>query len=203
MKAILKKISRYYHSKALQPLFHVGIFALLLMSSHYLYILWARNGFYPFATQVDQLFIFASDILFNQSVWLLKNIFHLNHTTDGQTIWVTTNTGDWGYVDVSPGCTSLKQWMHWIFIMLLFPGPWKHKFWYIPLGIIIIHFVNIIRIVGLSLTLIPWPQHFNFFHDYIFKTFFYFMIFVMWVVWVEKILQRPRKKKALKNETRD
>jgi exosortase/archaeosortase family protein len=202
MKATLKKISGYYHSKALQPLFHVGIFALLLMSSHYLYILWMRHGFYPFATQVDQLFIFASDILFNQSVWLLKNIFHLNHTTDGQTIWVTTNTGAWGYVDVSPHCTSLKQWMHWIFIMLLFPGPWKHKLWYIPLGIITIHFVNIIRIVGLSLTLIPWPQHFDFFHDYIFKTFFYFMIFVMWVVWVENILQRPRKK-TLKNETID
>lgn len=192
MKATINKIKAYYNNKALKPLFHTGIFALLLMASHYLYIWWAGTGFYPFAQQVDQLFIFASDILFRQSVWLLNNIFHLNHTTDGQTIWVITGTGNWGYVEVSPGCTSLKQWMHWIFIMTLFPGPWKHKLWYIPAGIIVIHFVNIIRIVGLSLTLIPWSQHFDFFHDYIFKTFFYFMIFVMWVIWTEYFATKER-----------
>ena len=67
----------------------------------------------------------------------------------------------------------------------LFSGPIKHKLWYIPAGIIVIHFINIIRIVGLSLTGIPMPQHFEFFHNYVFKTFFYFMIFLMWVLWVE------------------
>jgi exosortase/archaeosortase family protein len=188
MKKQLKKLQTLYHHKALRPVFDVGIFAVLLMSFHYIYIWWAGTGFYPFAQQVDQLFDFASAILFNQSAWIVEHIFHLNHTTDAetQTIWVVTNAGGWGYVEVSPGCTSLKQWMHWIFIMLFFPGPWKHKLWYIPLGIVVIHFVNIIRIVGLSLTLVPWPERFDFFHDYVFKTFFYFMIFVMWVVWVER-----------------
>ena len=191
LKQSLTQVCRLRHEPKLKPLFDTGIFAILLFASHYLYIWWANSGFYPFAQQVDQLFVFASDILFNQSAWIVKNIFHLNHTTDGQTIWVVTNNGDWGYVEVSPGCTSLKQWMHWIFIMALFPGPWKHKLWYIPMGVIVIHFVNIIRIVGLSLAIIPWPQHFNFFHDYIFKTFFYFMIFLMWVVWEEKF-NRPK-----------
>lgn len=169
----------------------MAIFAVLLLSFHYIYLYWASNSFYPFREQVDQLFVFASDILFNQSAWIVKHIFNLNHTTEGQTIWVVTNQGGWGYVEVSPGCTSLKQWMHWLFIMLLFPGPCAHKLWYIPMGIIVIHFINIVRIVGLSLTLKPWPQHFDFFHDYIFKTFFYFMIFVMWVIWVE-VFTKPK-----------
>ncbi len=175
----------------LKPLRDVAVFAILLMSFHYLYLYWASNGFYPFSNQVDQLFVFASDILFRQSAWLVEHVFRLNHTTDGQTIWVVSNAGNWGYVEVSPGCTSLKQWMHWIFIMVLFPGPRAYKLWYIPLGIIIIHFINIVRIVGLSITLVPWPQHFDFFHDYIFKTFFYFMIFVMWVIWVE-VFTKPK-----------
>ncbi len=170
---------------ALRPLVNVAIFAVLLMSFHYFFLWWSRYDLYPFARQVDRLFVFASDILFRQSAWLLKHVFHLNHTTEGQTIWVLAQNGQWGYVGVSPGCTSLKQWLHFIFIMLLFPGPRKHKLWFIPAGIIVIHFINIVRIVGLALTLKPWPQYFDFFHDYIFKTFFYFMIFVMWVIWVE------------------
>lgn len=188
IKALLKS---FLYDRQFKPLRDVALFAILLMGFHYIYLYWSRNNFFPVREQVDQLFVFASDILFRQSAWLVEHVFRLNHTTDGQTIWVVTKAGNWGYVEVSPGCTSLKQWMHWIFLMVLFPGPRAHKLWYIPLGIIIIHCINIVRIVGLSLTLVPWPQHFDFFHDYIFKTFFYFMIFVMWVVWVE-VFTKPK-----------
>ncbi|MBU1011125.1 MAG: exosortase/archaeosortase family protein [Bacteroidetes bacterium] len=172
---------------------YILFFVILLFGFHYLYIFWASNNFFPLAHLVDNLFKHASSLLFNQSVWVLKNLFHINYTAESQTIYVVTKAGNWGYVDVSPGCTSLKQWMHWLFLMLFFPGPWRHKLWYIPFGIIIIHFVNLIRIVGLSLILVPWSEHFNFFHDYIFKTFFYFMIFIMWVSWVEFFLIKRTK----------
>lgn len=186
-------ITKVYRNKEFQPLRDVAVFAFLLISVHYLYIWWANQAFYPFKHSVDALFIYASDIVFNQSAWLLKNVFHLNHTTEGQTIWVVTNSGDWAYVEVSPGCTSLKQWIHWVFIMLLFPGPWRHKLWYIPAGILVIHFVNVVRIIGLSILLVPWSKHFDFLHDYIFKTFFYLMIFIMWVVWVEFFAHKYQK----------
>ncbi|HMM12735.1 MAG TPA: hypothetical protein PKE03_11635 [Bacteroidales bacterium] len=186
------RIKSFFTDHRLAPLRNVLLFAFLLMSFHYFYLWWSARGFYPLARQVDDLFQYASDILFRQSVWILKNIFGTNIITDVQTIWVTTSTGQWGYVDVSPGCTSLKQWLHFIFIMLFFPGSWKHKLWYIPAGILVLHGVNIIRIVGLTLTLIPWSHHFNFFHDYIFKTFFYLLIFVMWVIWVEYFQVKPK-----------
>jgi exosortase/archaeosortase family protein len=159
---------------------------VLLFASHFLYLWWESYDLYPFSRQRKQLFAIASKLLFEQSTWVLDHIFHLNHTTEGQTIWVLTNDNHWGFVGVSPGCTSLKQWIHWIFIMVLFPGPWRHKLWYIPLGIIVIHFVNLVRIVGLSVSLLHWSQHFHFLHTYIFKTFFYFMIFLLWVIWAEK-----------------
>ena len=177
----------------LQSLLYVFYFAALLLSFHYIYKFWAGNlSFYPFASQVDNLFTQASLLLFNQSVWVLQSVFHIEITTEAQTIFVNNHSA---YVEVSPGCTSLKQWMHWLFIMLLFPGPWKQKLWYIPLGLIIIQFINVFRVVGLALLMIPWPQQFHFFHDYIFKTIFYFGIFMMWVVWVEYFVL-PRKKKV-------
>ena len=177
-----------------QPLLYVFYFAFLLLSFHYIYLYWSGNlSFYPFARQVETLFTKASLLLFNQSVWVLTNVFHTTIGTEGQTIWVNSHQA---YVDVSPDCTSLKQWMHWLFIMLVFPGPWKQKLWFIPLGLIIIQFINVFRVVGLALMIIPWPQHFHFFHDYIFKTLFYFGIFMMWVVWVEFFTIPKNKKKS-------
>jgi exosortase/archaeosortase family protein len=175
----------FLRSKSFQPMRDVALFILLIFCFHYLYLFWISFDFYPFRSQVSQLFDFASSILFNQSVWIVENVFHLNYKLEGNNILILSQSGQWGFVGVSPDCTSLKQWMHWVFLMLIFPGPWKHKLWYIPVGIIVIHFTNIIRIVGLCLVLVPWPQHFHFFHDYFFKTLFYFMIFMMWVIWIE------------------
>ena len=181
--------------KLLDSIKYVGLFAVLLLSFHYLYKYWAGPlGFYPFAHQVNQLFNWASLLLLNQSSWVLEHIFQVDFyvTQADQTIHLSANNGQRIFVMVSPGCTSLKQWMHWLFIMLLFPGPWKHKLWYIPLGLVIIEWVNVVRIVGLSLALKPWPMQFNFLHDYIFKTFFYFMIFLMWLFWVEFFLEKRK-----------
>ncbi len=72
-----------FHPK-LKPFRDVAIFAVLLLSFHYIYLYWASNSFYPFREQVDQLFVFASDILFNQSAWIVKHIFNLNHTTEAK-----------------------------------------------------------------------------------------------------------------------
>jgi exosortase/archaeosortase family protein len=187
----LRKQKRY------TALFDVAIFAFLLFFVHYGYIWWSSAGFPPVKDLVDRLFIFASAILYDQSVWVVTHLFGYDITTEGQTILFTCRTGEAGYVGVEPGCTSLKQWVHWVVLMALFPGPWKHKLWYIPMGVIVIHFVNLIRVTGLVFTTYNWPMHYDFFHNYIFKTFFYFMIFVMWVVWVE-YFKNKRKVKSEK-----
>ncbi|MDY0103784.1 MAG: archaeosortase/exosortase family protein [Lentimicrobium sp.] len=192
MKQKIQKFLKLREDKRYRPIFDVGIFALLLFFVHYTYIWWSSAGFPPVKSLVDQLFISASAILFDQSVWVVQHLFGMDITTQGQNILFVTSEGTTGYVGVEPGCTSLKQWVHWIVLMLLFPGPWKHKLWYIPMGVVVIHFVNLIRITGLVVTTTAWPQSFEFFHNYIFKTFFYFMIFLMWVVWVEYFASKER-----------
>jgi exosortase/archaeosortase family protein len=195
-KQNLQSIKSKLNQPKIQSLVYVFYFTILLLSFHYIYKFWAGNlNFYPFAKQVDNLFIHASLLLFNQSIWVLKDVLQIDIIIEGQTIFVNNLQA---YVDVSPGCTSLKQWMHWLFIMLLFPGPWKHKLWYIPLGLVFIQFINVFRVVGLALLIIPWPQHFHFFHDYIFKTIFYFGIFMMWVLWVEYFTIPNNKMKSSK-----
>jgi len=165
-----------------KSLIYLFYFFVLLFSFHFIYLFWSGNlGFYPLKDQVYELFNKASALLLSQSVWTL-NMLHVKTEVVGQTIYVNAHKG---YVGVSPGCTSLKQWMHWLFLMLLFPGPWKHKLWFIPLGLVMVEFINVLRIVGLALVVIPWPNQFGFFHDYFFRPVFYLLIFLMWVAWVE------------------
>jgi len=193
---LYRKVQYYYNNPIIKTLLPILYFVIILLSFHYFYNWWADKNWYPFTSWVNHLFNFSSQILLAQSDWILTHVFALKHEVVNQTIWVNSNNGSLAYVEVSPGCTSLKQWLHFIIIIVLFPGYLKHKLWFIPAGVVVLHFVNIFRIVGLSLILKPWPSHFHFFHDYVFKTLFYAVIFLLWVMWVE-FFQVNRKKSII------
>ncbi len=85
------------------------------------------------------------------------------------------------------GCTGVKQLYIFLSIMLLYPGPWKKKLWYIPLGALILWVYNILRI---SLILFLTRHHaewFDFLHEGLFRYLYYGIIFILWVYWEEKI----------------
>ena len=194
---IRDKIQQLYADKKNQTYFDVGLFFILIFSFHILYSLWnLKLDYWPIKGFVDKLFAYSSALLFDQSTWTLEHIFHFDFFTKDQTIWFLNNEGTYSAVSVAPECTSLKQWMHWLFLMLIFPGPWKHKAWYIPLGLVIIEFTNVVRVVGIILFLKPFPHHFDLAHDYIFKVMFYVVIFLMWVIWTEKFYHPKKGKNA-------
>ena len=189
----IQKIKELYKDKRYTSTIDVGLFILLIFSFHFLYLGWQATGYYPIPGLIERLFNSASALLFNQSCWVLEHIFRVDIITHNHIIGVMNSNDTYSYISVAPECTSLKQWLHWLFLMLIFPGPWKHKAWYIPLGLVIIEFINVVRVVGITLCMIPFPNHFDFFHDYFFKTLFYFFIFIMWVVCVEKFLHKKEK----------
>lgn len=84
-------------------------------------------------------------------------------------------------------CSGLKQMFIWLCLILTVRGGWKHKLWFIPLGWIICHAFNILRIAIITLFLEFHPEWFTTLHDYIFKYLFYGMMFLLWVWFVERI----------------
>ena len=197
MEITKQRIKELYADKRYQSLFDVGLFFVLIFSFHILYVIWeGPMDFWPIKGTVDKLFVWASALLFDQSTWTLEHIFRMDFVTKDQTIFFLNNEGSYSAVTVAPECTSLKQWMHWLFLMLIFPGPWKHKAWYIPLGLVIVEFTNVVRIVGICLFLRPFPNSFALAHDVIFKIMFYVVIFLMWMIWVEKFLHKKDKRFA-------
>lgn len=179
------KINKLKNNRKYSAIFDVVYFSIILILVHYAYSFWAKSGYPPIKDLVSDLFHFASSILFQQSIWVINHLTNIDFWHFDQTIYFNSKSGVVSFVSVEPGCTSLKQWTHWVILMILFPGPKIHKVWYIPVGIIIIHFINLFRVTGLVITTFYWPYSFDFFHSYIFKTFFYFVIFIMWVIWVE------------------
>lgn len=108
-----------------------------------------------------------------------------------------------GYVSVNPSCSGLKQFYQWFFLMILFPGPWKHKAWFIPAGIVIIHLVNVFRIVSMVFVTIHLVEYWDFIHDWILRPFFYVVMFLLWVWWNEKFYLKSKLNKRNANPAVD
>lgn len=203
----INDIKAYCKDPKNQSIVNVGLFILLIFSFHYLYLFWQNHGYWPFRSYVDRLMVWSVDLLYSQCQKVLDYILHIDLITinDSRSLIALDNKGGWANVIVAPECASLKQWLHWVFLMVLFPGPWKHKLWYIPIGLVIIEWTNVIRVCGILLMQIKWPNininhggevinTFHLAHDYIFKVFFYLVIFMMWVLWVERF-HNPTKTK--------
>ena len=191
MKIDKQKLKELYADKRYQSYFDVGLFFVLIFSFHFIYVIWeGPMNFWPIRGTVDKLFNWASALLFDQGNWVLEHVFGMDFITQDRTIAFINKTGSYSAVTVAPECTSLKQWLHWLFLMLIFPGPWKHKAWYIPLGLIIVEFTNVARVVGIALFLVHFPNDFELAHDVIFKIMFYLVIFLMWMIWVERFLHK-------------
>ena len=197
----IEDIKAYCKDPKYRSTVNVGLFILLIISFHFLYLGWQAVDYWPIGKLVYSLMVWSVDLVYSQSCWVLDHIFQIDITTISQDRIIATinKEGGWARVVIAPECASLKQWMHWIFLMVLFPGPWKHKLWYIPAGLVIIEWTNVVRICGILLMQIPWPNSFHIAHDYIFKFFFYLVIFLMWVLWVEKFYN-PTTTKTKHNE---
>jgi exosortase/archaeosortase family protein len=196
----LNTIIKKYHLYAFKD---VAIFMIILLVFHVLWKIFIRDLF-SIQFIFDSAFWLATKV-FVASVWVL-DVLNVNITSFDElaigdriranVIYYPENNG---YVYVNRSCSGLKQFYQWFFLMLLYPGPWRHKAWFIPLGLVIIHFVNIFRIVSMTFVTMTIPQHWDFMHDYVLRPFFYVVMFFLWVWWNEKFyLKQKRQKQPVK-----
>jgi exosortase/archaeosortase family protein len=184
MKKLYEEINKSIKKYKLYVLKDVAIFIMITIIIHFAYRYWANKTLYwPVEKQMYAAHDGLSSVVFRQSVWLIDHILHIPFTTDeNRTIYFQNN----GFIGISHGCSGLKPMLQYLLLMLIFPGPWKHKAWFIPMGLVIIHFTNLFRITGLAVVTITIPEYWDFAHDNFFRPFFYVVIFFLWVWWVEK-----------------
>ena len=93
------------------------------------------------------------------------------------------NHGVW----IGEPCNGVKIFGLFTLFIIAFPGSWKNKLWFIPLGIFIVHTVNAIRIAALTIISAENPKALDFNHSITFQVIVYGLIFILWYWWVQKL----------------
>jgi len=107
--------------------------------------------------------------------------------------------GSYGLLIDNP-CVGFGLTYGFASLIISYPGPWKKKFWFIPLGTLVILAVNVIRIVLLTIMITKksitdlWMEQHDMFNNVI-----YFVIFLLWLWWVNFILPKKDSRTDLQN----
>jgi exosortase family protein XrtF len=119
------------------------------------------------------------------AIWVLDTLgfetFQGDHATI-RTIGVQGSNGLW----IGDPCNGLTLFALFSLFILAYPGNWKHKLWFIPAGITLIHIMNIIRIAALCIITKKSPEMLDFNHTYLFQTLMYGFVFLLWYIWIKK-----------------
>jgi exosortase family protein XrtF len=101
-----------------------------------------------------------------------------------RTIGIDGTHGLW----IGDPCNGLTLFALFTGFILAYPGPWRTKLWFIPLGMVTIHILNVIRIVSLALIVyfFPDPEILDFNHTYTFTLVVYSYVFFLWYIWAKK-----------------
>jgi len=178
-----KSLAKKYKLAALTD---VALFILITVVIHFAWRFWANTlNYWPVQQFISDAQAWLSTIVFDQSIWFIRHILQIPITTIEETN--TMYFANKGYMAINQSCSGLKQIMQFVLLIMLIRGPWKRKWWFILLGVFIVHLTNLFRVTGLSVVITTWPEYWDFSHDNIFRPFFYIVIFSLWVWWVERI----------------
>lgn len=156
----------------------IGLGALLYLAWYLLYEFVLKPH-----TALDEV---VATNLVQGSTWLLELLSY--EVMDAATCARPNALGIVGgdCLQVGAPCDGVVLFALFICFIVAFPGPWKKRLWYIPLGLALIHLSNLIRIASLVLILFYSPESLAFNHDYTFTIFVYVVIFALWYGWVGK-----------------
>ncbi len=79
-------------------------------------------------------------------------------------------------------CDGLSLFILFTAFLIVFKGKWWFKLTFTIGGVVLIHFLNVIRVTSLALIVKYAPDSLDFHHSYTFTLFVYACIFFLWVL---------------------
>ena len=150
---------------------------------------------YHYLYKIDDLMNFDSDlltgfskILSSQSNFILS-IFNFQTSIEIHGDMVVAKIIDYPYshgVWIGEPCNGIKVFGLFAIFILSFKGDLIKKLIFIPIGILIIHFLNIIRIALLTYISAVNPYILDFNHNITFQLFIYGSMLALWYLWIIK-----------------
>lgn len=132
-------------------------------------------------TYYDQKFI---GLIIENSDYVLKsmgyNTFKVLQDRDMQVLGIDGASGVW----IGSNCNAITLFFLFAVFVSAYPGKQRHKIWFVPAGILAIHFINVLRVVALAIINLKAPAYLDFNHTYTFTFLVYAFIFLLWMLWV-------------------
>ena len=137
---------------------------------------------------LQSLDIAVISLIVSQSAWLLELLGYQlgDPMAYGESYRVLSIEGTRG-VWIGDPCNGITLFALFTGFVLAYPGPVIKKSWFIPLGIISIHLLNVLRVVGLTLIQKYFPDSLDFNHTYTFTIIVYSWVFLLWYIWSAKM----------------
>ncbi len=177
--------------KKLEPIHGIIYFVIILICSHFFWKLTMMGdetnkevtflGFNisaPFFAMTENLTSVVSYILkewFGYVLYVKDTIIHFSNKVAVAIVWA---------------CSGLKQMYIYFCIIAFYRGPWKHKLWYIPMGLGVVYLLNVTRITVICAVAHSNLQLADFLHTHVLKYIFYAFIFLLWLIWEEKFAKK-------------
>lgn len=84
-------------------------------------------------------------------------------------------------------CDSIELCAIFMGFIIAFPGRWKDRLWYIPMGWVIITIMNILRVTALAIIQRYCSKSIlDFNHTYTFNALVYGIICLLWYIWIRR-----------------
>jgi exosortase/archaeosortase family protein len=168
------------NKKRYHNLVHFTINSLIVIA------LWAIFfGFFRHQPFVHSFYELAIEWLTNSFLvcvkWFLE-LFGYEPVINGKIITMPGIPG----IMLDRGCLGRNLMGLFTGFLLVYPGNNISKIWFIPFGLLIIYFLNVLRIAALLLTEVFWPEYMDINHHLVFKVVVYSLIFLMWYWWIRK-----------------
>lgn len=126
------------------------------------------------------------------SEWVLRNLgYALYEMQTTELRWQIGIADSVGLLHIGAPCDGLVLFVLFSVFIVAFPGPVRRKLWYIPLGVVLIHLANLVRVVSLVMIQFNSPQNLKFNHDYTWTVLIYSFIFWLWYLWAAKLSRVP------------
>ena len=116
------------------------------------------------------------------AVFQYDGVYYIERPPDAHVLY----WGEMRLVGISDSCNGLVLFVTFAGFILAYPARFLYKSVYIPLGIVLIFFLNVFRIFCLAIIWIYYPEYLQFNHHYTFTFFVYMDIFLLWLGFVKK-----------------
>lgn len=98
---------------------------------------------------------------------------------------------DHSVLSIYEGCNGLNVMIIFVAFLVAYTGNTQRLLWFIPFGILMIHLMNLGRIILLFFVAEYYENYLYFTHKYLFTAVIYLGVLALWYWWIARLSKKP------------